>query len=206
MACCIKNTSPPAPKLAIEVGGDVFVTAMADDRWCQPPSLSPMDADAMVMVFEVKERWCLTWRCQTVQRRKCHRFPPGTNSNPFREIPDKIQNKKRRIARKLWEKGVNQGLIFHVLFTMVINGGVKITEEKGKTKWIVVYYNSSTDGFPIFQQGTGTQPNIYFSFIRGSEQNAISIKKRKCIHSIPDLIKTFLVNCICIPGMICNFQ
>jgi hypothetical protein len=32
MACCITNKLPPALKLAIEVSGDVFVTAMADDR------------------------------------------------------------------------------------------------------------------------------------------------------------------------------
>lgn len=30
MAFCVTNTSPPAPKLALEVGIDVFVTAMAE--------------------------------------------------------------------------------------------------------------------------------------------------------------------------------
>jgi hypothetical protein len=31
IACCVKNKSPPAPKLALPVGGGVFVTAIKGD-------------------------------------------------------------------------------------------------------------------------------------------------------------------------------
>jgi hypothetical protein len=63
--------------------------------------VEPDRADAMVTVFELKEHWCSLWRCRTVHRRKCVDFLLGSIQNPFRVLPDKIQNKKGRIVRMI---------------------------------------------------------------------------------------------------------
>jgi hypothetical protein len=50
-----------------------------------------------------------------MQRRKCHRFPPGTSSkNPFREIPDKIQTKKGALRIHLEKDTFARSLFLHV--------------------------------------------------------------------------------------------
>jgi hypothetical protein len=70
----------------------------------------------MVMVFDLKERWRSTVRCQTVQRRKYPRFPLGTNSNPFRSFPDKIQAKKEALRVDLRKKLFSGPFILRAIY------------------------------------------------------------------------------------------